>query len=146
MPTLLFPDRDSLRLALTSNVVPATVGASPVRRGVDEDGRLLLAPDAALSRETLAGLMRLGVRILGPDAIGLTDTVDSWQQLFSLEPVSFNALSMNGPVMFEVPASRFGALAGEIRRLGSAPIAFRWLGDPSYESDDDDTILIRVES
>src|SRR5947209_6274739 len=124
MPTLLFPDRDTLRLALASGVVPAAVSGRPARGGFDDQGRLLVAPESPLARETLAGLVRLGVQVLGPDAVGPSDAVASWQQLLPLEPVAFQPGAVAGPVLFELPASRFAGLAGEVRRLGRQPFAF----------------------
>ena len=56
---LSFPDPDTLRLAITSGVVPLAVTLAPAAAG-DDGGRLLVKPSVSVPGEVLEGLNRLG--------------------------------------------------------------------------------------
>jgi hypothetical protein len=135
MPTLFFPDRDTLRRALASGVVPGLVSLAPARTGSDEHGRLWLVPDAPISRETLGGLVRLGVKVQASTSAQPTETVSCWQQLIPLRAVPFRPDDLGGQVLFELPIERLSEMAGEMRRLSRRPFSFRWLDDPGKDID-----------
>ncbi|HEY8503731.1 MAG TPA: hypothetical protein VIL46_04060, partial [Gemmataceae bacterium] len=125
MPTLLFPDPDSLRLALASGVVPAAVSAAPGRAGIDPRGRIWLHTDAALPRETLAGLTRFGVRVLGSSAVELTEPVTDWHQLLPLQPAP-EPVAPYRRIIVEVPGRELPGLTAELRRQGNTSYAVCW--------------------
>ena len=54
---LLFPDLDTLRLALTSNVVPSDVTLAPAAVTTDEQGRLYVEPKPENVWPLVAGIL-----------------------------------------------------------------------------------------
>src|SRR5262245_29032262 len=118
MPTLLFADLETLRLVLVSGVVPAEIRRAPVLAGVDSQGRIWVQPDAALPRESISALARLGVPILGrKPEIGL-NRVSCWPQLLPLQAC---AEAQPQIVLFELPVSDLARVSAEIHRF--APTA-----------------------
>src|SRR5207248_8397781 len=56
-----FPDSDTLRLALTSGLIPPAVSLAPAVGGADDGGRPWVEPSAKPTRGMLAALAKLGV-------------------------------------------------------------------------------------
>src|SRR5690606_17672422 len=50
MTTLVLADREALRAALDSGLIPAEVQAAPLQADVGDDGELLLDPQVEISR------------------------------------------------------------------------------------------------
>jgi cellulose synthase operon protein C len=63
MSTLVFADREALRAALDSGLVPAEVQAGPVVFDTDEAGQLLLDPEIELERADRKRLREAGVEL-----------------------------------------------------------------------------------
>ena len=103
---LQFPDYDTLRLALTSGVVPPEVGLTPVVAGIDEAGQPWLEPSVKVPRTVAAGLADLGVTTLkSPPAPG--ESLASWPQVLPLvRDEKPPELGGNTPVLFELPETK----------------------------------------
>ena len=63
---LKFPDLNTLRLALISGAVPASVALTPASGGYDEDDALWVETNAALPRGVQNDLKKLGVQVAAP--------------------------------------------------------------------------------
>src|SRR5262249_35144885 len=148
MPTLIFPDRDTLRRALASGVVPGLVSLAPARTGSDDQGRLWLVPGVPLSREMVGALVKLGVQVQTSVGGEPTETVSCWQQLIPLRAVPFRPDNLGGSMFFELPIERLSEVAGEVRRLSKRPFGFRWLSDPGEDAaaGSSTTLLLHVVS
>jgi hypothetical protein len=137
---LLFPDLDTLRLALTSGAVPANVSLAPAAAAVDDRGQVWLQPSVAPSRPALAELRRLKVQSPRTSGVPLTEQLHCWLQVFPVLPTQDRALPPEqAPVLFDLPAAQFGAVATEILRLGNDRQRFRHL-----EGKDGARVLLRV--
>src|SRR4051794_19366091 len=121
MPTLFFPDHDSLRLVLANGGVDARVCRSPATAGFDEQGRLWLTTSAWLPRESLVALTSYGAQVRSVNSAVASESVSCWHELLPLAPIPITPEQFSGPVLFELPGHRFAALAGEIERLGRQP-------------------------
>ncbi len=126
MPTLLFPNLDTLRLTLASGLVPLTITSAPVRAGRDDSARLWLELDELPPRETLSALGRLGVVSLGAPDVP-THHTRCWAELLPLRRVT---LAPTGLVLFEVPDKHLASFVSRLRRLRAGPTAVHLLADP----------------
>ncbi|MCI0699760.1 MAG: hypothetical protein L0241_01570 [Planctomycetia bacterium] len=126
MPALFFPNLDALRLALASGLVPAIVSQAPVRVACDNHGHLWLEPDEPLARESLAALVRLGVRVQGGSVIP-THPARCWAELL---PLRRSETSSSGLVLFDVPDQLLAQFVARVRRLCHAPVGVRLLDEP----------------
>ena len=59
---LLFPNFDTLQLALTSTIVPTDVTLAPARVSFDEQGKIYLETDESLTKTVTKNLDRIGVK------------------------------------------------------------------------------------
>src|SRR5262245_46377176 len=133
MPTLLFPDRETLGRALAGGATPGSVSQAPARVGFDDQGRRWLATDGPISREALGALIKLGVQSIAGPPGDPVERVSCWHQLVPLRSVPFRPEDLGRPALFEVSATQWAAVAGEVRRLGEGHVSFRWLTDPTAE-------------
>ena len=139
---LLFPDYDTLRLALTSGVVPTTVSLEPAVAGVDEDGRPWLDTPAKLSRSVSNQLAKFGVVSLKTyPSIG--EELSNWLQALPLEREDKPPeLSSNAPVLFELPnPAQLPEVVGEMLRLSVDRQSFRWMKEDDSSAG---PVLLRV--
>jgi len=120
MAVLFFPNVNSLRLALTSNLVPLEITQAPVAARLDADGRLWLAPGELPSRESLAALARVGVQVLG-GAVGATSPVTCWAELLPLH-ASTDPEPSHGPILFLVPDRQLAKFVARLRRRSMSPL------------------------
>src|SRR5262245_21784595 len=124
----LFPDYDTLQLAITSAVVPPAVSLSPVLAGVDEANRPWLQPTAKTPRNLPDLLRRVGVKVLAtqPSAgIELLNWLHALPLRKQAEPLR---IDHQAPVLFELPdAVQLPAIAQEMLRLSNDRQSFRWL-------------------
>src|SRR5437899_2316270 len=67
MMTFVFPDPDTLRLALTTGVVPPAVALAPARAGTDAEGRPWVRPTGPVPPKVADRLQRLGVQATADD-------------------------------------------------------------------------------
>jgi FtsH ternary system domain X7 len=144
MPTLVFPERDTLRLVLASGVVAAPVMQALADAGWDEHGRLWLTTNSPLSRAASVALQRLGVRIVGTSAVTATENVRCWQQLWPLEKTASLGTQSAGVVQFELPGGELSSLVGEIERCGAGQWSIQWLDDIANASGADRVLLRTV--
>jgi hypothetical protein len=141
---LLFPDLDTLRLALTGSVVPTDVTLAPAAVSFGDQGWIYVEPTVTLSRAVTKSLDRLGVKGSKRHANDTPHEVTSWVQILPLarEPGT-PQLSSQGTVLFELAsADDMPTLVGEMLRLGNDRQAFRWFADPS--EGDARRVLLRV--
>ncbi|MBY0458219.1 MAG: hypothetical protein K2V38_12835, partial [Gemmataceae bacterium] len=139
---LLFPDLDTLRLALTSGVVPADVTLAPAAVTFDDQGKVYVEPTANLTRTVTKNLDRIGVKGSKRHASDAPKEVSCWPQLL---PVTKEAappvISNQAPVLFELEkAEDLPALVTEMLRLGNDRQGFRWFTD----ADGDRRVLLRA--
>jgi hypothetical protein len=134
MPTLFFSDRETLRLALASGGVPQAVTRAPAVAGHDEKGRLWLTTQAWLHKDALITLSRFGVQIVGSSRPGTEKTVCCWQEILPLERETHLGDMAAGPVLFDLPNSRFASVAAQIDRLGRHPWFYCWADDAGAEN------------
>ena len=81
---LVFPDLDTLRLCLTSNMVAADVTLAPAAVTFDEQNRIYVEASVALSKTTMKHLDRLGVKGSKRHATEAHEQVNNWLQLLPL--------------------------------------------------------------
>jgi len=115
---LIFPSEEALRLALTSELVPTEVQATPALAGRDEDGSVTVEPGQSLTRAQLGALSEAGVKVTrGRDDNGL-DPVRCWPEIVSPVRVGEGEIQTS-MVLFALPTTdRLLPLAGELLRLG----------------------------
>lgn len=141
---LLFPNLDTLRLALTRTIVPPEVMLTPAAVTFDNQGKVYLEPTAALTRTVIKNLDKIGVKGSRRHANDHPQEVSCWPQVLPLvkEPGTPN-VSNQAPVLFELSeADDLPTLATEMLRLGNDRQSFRWFAVPG----DSETkrVLLRV--
>src|SRR4051794_22016909 len=108
MTTLFFPEIDTLRLALTSAIVPADVARSPLSVHFDDGGAVFVRPTVKISRSALAELKKLGV-VESKEKVSMALSPTCWPQLIALERDRAPAIPpASAPVFFEVPEGQVG--------------------------------------
>src|SRR5262245_29416136 len=125
-----FPDYDTLKLALTSGVVPTDVSLKPAAFGVDEAQRPWLEPSVKPPRRMGAELTRLGVA--NPRAYPSPgENLGNWLQALPLQrQENLPELGSSTPVLFELSdANQLPEVVGEMLRLGVDRQGFRWMKD-----------------
>lgn len=137
---LVFPDAATLRLALTSGVVPAEVAVSPAAVSFDA-GRVAVETDAKLPKKAADELKRLGVVAARKHPV-TPEPVSCWPQAVPVEKTTGSPeLSSQAAVLFELPsAADLATFAAEMLRLGNDRQSFRWVAD----GEADPRVLLRV--
>jgi hypothetical protein len=133
---LLFPNIDTLRLALTSTIVPTEITLAPAAVTFDEQGKIYLESTASLSRTTTKNLDRIGVKGSKRHASDHAEEVSCWPQIVPLtkEPGA-PSVSNQAPVLFELSdADDLPILVSEMLRLGNDRQSYRWFA-PAPDSD-----------
>lgn len=138
---LLFPDIDTLRLAITSGVVPADVTLAPAAVSFDDQGKIYVEPTEALTKTVTKNLDRIGVKGSKRHASDNPQDVTCWPQLL---PVTRDGtppqISNQAPVLFELErAEDLPTLVSEMLRLGNDRQGFRW-----FDDGDNKRVLLRV--
>jgi hypothetical protein len=137
----LFPDLETLRIALTSGQIPPDVSREPVEVAFNGDGRPSVKPHAIPPKAMQNALKRLGIKT-GQAHHGEPMTLAMWPQILPVVrasgPPEFTPAT---PVLFELPVERFSSLVTEILRLGNDRQSFRLL---SGEKEADQRVLLRV--
>lgn len=141
---LLFPDTDTLRLAVTSNLVPAAVTLAPAAVTADEQGRVYVEPSVSVPRTLGKTLDRLGVKGSKRHGLGTPRDVTSWLELLPLTKAAGTpAIAAQQPVLFELEdADDLPGLVSEMLRLGNDRQGFRWFTRP--DDADRHRVLLRV--
>src|SRR5262245_49375747 len=130
---LLFPDLDTLRVSLTSGIVPADVTLAPAAASFDAEGKIYVEPTVNLTKTVAKSLDRLGVKGSKRHASDEPEEVSCWPHLL---PVARDSappqLSNQAPVLFELEqAEDLPTLVTEMLRLGNDRQGFRWFATPS---------------
>src|SRR5581483_2982580 len=100
---LVFPDLDTLRLALTGNVVPTDVTLAPAAVSYGDQGWVYVEPAVALPRPVARSLDRLGVKGSKRHATDAPRQVSSWVEILPLvREAGTPQLSSQGAVLFEL--------------------------------------------
>jgi hypothetical protein len=141
---LLFPNLDTLRLALAGSIVPPEVTLAPARVSFDDRGKIYLESDASLTRAVIRNLDRIGVKGSKRHASDAPEDLSCWPQALPVvreaEPPN---VSGQAPVLFELSdADDLPTLATEMLRLGNDRQGFRWFAAPG--DDEARRVLLRV--
>ena len=140
---LCFPDLDTLKLVVTSGLLPADTTLAPADVFTAADGRLYIDTPLKLSKKAAADLSKL--QVVGSKVMpGEAARVSCWLEII---PVAKDAappqLSAQAPVLFELSSARdLPAVVGEMIRLGNDRQSFRWVVSP--DDPDDPRVLLRV--
>lgn len=139
---LLFPDLDTLRLAVTTGIVPADVALVPAAVSTDADGRVFVETDAKLPKKARDDLDRLKVVGTRRHAGDTPERVSCWLQIFptTRDPAP-PKLSSQAPVLFELASpDLLPGVVGEMLRLGNDRQGFRQVAGDGP----DPRVLLRV--
>ena len=141
---LLFPNYDTLRLALTSSIVSTEVTLAPAAVSFDEHGKIYLESTASLSKTTTKNLDKIGVKGSKRHASEHPEEVSCWPQIVPLVKESGTPeVSNQAPVLFELSnADDLPTLVTEMLRLGNDRQSFRWFTAPN--APDSQRVLLRV--
>jgi hypothetical protein len=151
---LLFPNLDTLRLAITSSIVPPEITLAPCFISSDEHGRLYLEPPSILPRSVTKNLDKIGVKGSRRHAHTTLTQVNCWPQILPLvrEPGT-PSITNQTPVLFELSdIVDLPTLVTEMLRLGNDRQSFRWFVVPEqsptqaslFEHTTSERILLRV--
>jgi hypothetical protein len=139
---LIFPDPETLRLALTTGAIPQAISRTAAVAGHDDRGRLYVEPSQSLPRASLSELRRLGADSARGCEVALTEHVYCWPQLLPLRrDERTSARPEQTPVLFDLQAQLLGTVATEILRLGNDRQSFRVL---TATEQDGERVLLRV--
>lgn len=141
---LLFPNLDTLRLALSSSIVPPDITLAPASVTFDDQGKIYVESDASLTRTVTKNLDRIGVKGSKRHASDNPEKLTCWPQAL---PVAREAetptISNQAPVLFELSqADDLATLATEMLRLGNDRQGFRWFSAPG--EGESKHVLLRV--
>lgn len=141
---LLFPNLDTLRLALTSTIVPTEITLAPAKVTFDDLGKIYLETDVDLSRTVIKNLDRIGVKGSKRHATDSVEELSCWPQALPLSrDVETPAVSSQAPVLFELSdADDLPVLATEMLRLGNDRQGYRWFALPGEP--ESRRVLLRV--
>jgi hypothetical protein len=141
---LLFPNHDTLQLALTSSIVSTEVTLKPAAVTFDNQGKIYLETSAPLSRTTIKNLDKIGVKGSRRHATDVPEHVICWPQIVHLIKVPGTPnVSNQAPVLFELSDSDdLPTLVAEMLRLGNDRQGFRWFAEPNEE--EPNRVLLRV--
>ncbi len=128
---LLFPNLDTLRLAITAGTIPPALASHGARFGVADDGKVNVETAQTLPKATETELRRLGVSIR---KTGKTDQpVICWSQILPLERMAEPAVGDKTAVLFELhDDSQLAEIVGEMLRLGNDRQSYRWLENSGH--------------
>jgi hypothetical protein len=139
---LIFPDAETLRLALTTGAISPAISRTAAVASHDDRGRLYVEPSQSFPRASLSELRRLGVDSARSCEVALTEHVYCWPQLLPLRRGErATARSEQTPVLFDLPAEQLGTVATEMLRLGNDRQSFRVLAATEA---DGERVLLRV--
>ena len=117
MSTFVFADREALRAALDSGLVPAEVQAGPVQCDVDEAGQLLLAPEVDLDRGDRKRLREAGVEVRRR-ALRSGRTLLCWAEALPAQPAPEPEPPLGEVLFVSAGDEGFLQVSGELLRLG----------------------------
>jgi hypothetical protein len=118
MTTLVLDDREALRAALDSGLIPAEVQAGPVQFDVDADGRLLLAPQVEINRTGSKRLKDAGVE-MRRRSVRSGRTLSCFAEVLPSEPAPEPQPPLGEVLFVSEGDDGFLRISGELLRLGS---------------------------
>jgi len=141
---LLFPNLDTLRLALTSSIVPADVTIAPAAVTFDDQGKIYLESTGNLTKTVIKNLDKIGVKGSKRHATEAPDEVTCWPQVIPVtRELGTPSVSNQAPVLFELSdADDLPTLVTEMLRLGNDRQGFRWFAAPGES--ETKRVLLRV--
>jgi hypothetical protein len=141
---LLFPDLDTVRLALTSNLVPTDLTLAPAAVSFDAQGKVYVEPTVALPRGLEGTLKKIGVKGSKRHGSDAVEEVACWPQILpTVRDTATPQLSSQAAVLFELEsADDLPTLVTEMLRLGNDRQSFRWFAVPGEP--DAARVLLRV--
>jgi len=139
---LLFPNLDTLQLAIISGAASKTLTSAPAAANIAEDGSVWLEPSRNVSKTARGKLAQLGVAVKQKPALECNQAFDCWHHLLPLQPTPPQA-DDNGEkavVLFDLPnAELLPELVNEMLRLGNDRQSFR-----VFEHQGETKVLLRV--
>lgn len=132
MPSLVFADMASLRAALDSGLVPATMQAQGLAWARDEQGQVWIEPSAKLGNAERDKLVAAGVvqKRNKPDAVGEARAAACWGEILATQ-ASGEPVPPLGEVLFVSEGDEgFLRLSGELIRLGCEEQRLAFYVDP----------------
>src|SRR5262245_41469682 len=100
---LLFPNLDTLRLAVTSSIVPTDVTLAPAAVTFDDQGKVYLEATATLSKTAIKNLDKIGVKGSKRHATDAPEDVTCWPQVLPVaKDTGTPNVSNQAPVLFEL--------------------------------------------
>ncbi|MCG8586099.1 MAG: hypothetical protein MI757_15430 [Pirellulales bacterium] len=130
---LHFPNHETLRLALTSGIVPEATALARVDAGFTEDGHIWLQPVRKLATGPVKELHRMGVQTMRSARavpVALDQQFRCWHQLLPLDRTPDVEVGGKTPVLFELNCNeQLPELVGEMFRLGNDRQSFRHLAN-----------------
>lgn len=136
----IFPNQDTLQLALTMGIVPPTISLHPTTVGVDAKGQFWA--EVVNGPKTMqTGLKRLGVEA-HRQAPGPGRAVSCWFELLPVQRLhSLPQITNQTPILFLLDQPQhLTQLVGEMLRLGNDRQSYRWLS----RADGQTSVLLRV--
>src|SRR5271156_6008008 len=101
-----FPDLDTLRIAITSGLVPMEMAIAPAHVAFDASGRPSVQSEVPPSKTTQTVLKRLGVKI-GKAHHAEPIAVSCWPQIVPVvKETGQTAVADTVPVLFDIPAAK----------------------------------------
>lgn len=130
---LLFPNLQTLQIALTSGLIPAEVASAPAEYASNDEGLVWVKASRKIDASTQDELKQLGVsfRKSTRGAGGAVEPVTCWPQILPLEKLPKTSTQQEGlgertPVLFVLPESaNLADVVSEILRLGNDRQSFR---------------------
>lgn len=138
---LVFPDLDTLKLCLTSGVIPAEVSLTPVVAHAGDEGLPWLETQAKLPKGLPERLRKLGVQQARTQP-SAGQALDNWLQVLPITRLAgAPEPGPQTPVLFELPdPTHLPMVVGEMLRLSNDRQSFRWLA----QDDKPGPVLLRV--
>ncbi len=137
----LFPNLETLRIALTSGMVPPSIAMAPVEAAFDAQGRPSVKSHSIPPKTMQNALRRLGVKT-GEAHYAEPMAYSSWPEILPvMKDDDSPEITSATIVLFEMPAAQLGAFAIEMLRLGNDRQGFRYLDGASS---DNPRVLLRV--
>ena len=118
---LEFPNLDTLKLALTSDAIPARLASARAEAATGEDGQVYVTFRGRLKRPEAAALGQLGVSAVKSCPVATQESVSCWMQIL---PVQADQAALTAtektPVLFDLPDDgTLSDVVNEMLRLGN---------------------------
>ncbi len=121
-----FPDFETIRLAITTGLVPAEVASAPAEVSFDPDHRPAVKSAGGMPPKAMQNaLKKVGVRPI-KEHVGPVQSVDCWPQLLPITKLAgVPEVTSTTPVLFDLPSAEMAIVVTEMLRLGNDRQSFR---------------------